>query len=156
MSNKYDMCYDIKKAIIDLDSPESEETKEALKKVIEFFKVEKYAESHDSKPPMSFEFNAENMDSDYSEWLVNPHVYIDLDPNGDNGTVNMIYEDGQLKLDGRVNFEVELKDGVKPEKFQTWLEDNGGWAACSVMGDWSYTDDEGGDMFVVGIKRKRR
>jgi hypothetical protein len=156
MSNKYDLCYDIEGSVIDLESPESEETKEVLKKIIELYKAEKYAESDALKPPMSFEFNAENMDSDYSDWLVNPHVYIDLDPEGDNGTVSMIYMDDQLKLHGRVRFEIELKEGVKPEKFQTWLEDNGGWAACSVLGDWSCTEDEGGDLFVVGIKRKRR
>jgi hypothetical protein len=158
MGKKYSMHYSLDRAVVDYNSIEEEETKECFQK----FKIiyerngSQPIEWETALPPMMFEFNAENMDSDYSDWLENPFVSIELSPGKELAEPGAIYEDELIKIQVNVVFEVELKNGVKPEKFQEWIEDNGGWQACSIIGDWSYTEDDGGDLYVMGIKRKRR
>jgi hypothetical protein len=158
MGKKHLMHYSLNRAVIDFDSIEEDETRECFEnfKVLFETKGSKSIDRDKALPPMSFEFNAENMDSDYSDWIENPFISIDLSPEIENIEPGAVYEDGLFKIDVDIVFEIELKNGVKPEKFQEWIEDNGGWQACSIIGDWSYTEDEGGDLYVLGIKRKRR
>jgi hypothetical protein len=158
MGKKHLLHYSLNRAVVDYDSIEEEETKECFEKFKILFETTgiKPIEKVKALPPMTFEFNAENMDSDYSDWLEEPFVSIDLSPASDLTSPGAIYEDGLIKIQNHIVFEVELKNGVKPEKFQEWIEDNGGWQACSIIGDWSYSEDEGGDLYVLGIKRKRR
>jgi hypothetical protein len=58
------------------------------------------------------------MDSDYSDWPENPFVSIDLSSGKELAEPVAIYEDELFKIQVNIVFEVELKNGVKPEKFQ--------------------------------------
>jgi hypothetical protein len=156
MGKKHICRYTLKRATIDIENIESKETKDALYKAMALYNEGKFEEADDVVPGTTFEFNAENMDSDFSEYLENPFISFEIDQSNDNYTVGIVVEDGLIKLDADIMFEIELKAGKKPEKFQEWLEDNGGWAACSILADWSYTDDQGGDFYIFGIKRVRR
>lgn len=156
MGKKYTMHYSLDRASIDYDSIENESTKECLENFKNECIARRFGTADKKLPPMSFEFNAANMDSDYSEWLENPDISFDLDSENQNIEPGAFYEDELFKINVNIMFEVELKAGVKPEKFQEWIEDNGGWQACSILGDWSYTDDMGGDLYILGIKRKKR
>lgn len=156
MGKKYIMNYSLERATIDYDSIELEETKNKLEKFKIAFEAGKYEEADKELPPMSFEFNAENMDSDYSAWLENPYINIELNQSDDNILPGAVFEDGLCKIVVNIMFEIELKNGVKPEKFQEWIDENGGWQACSILGDWLYSDDQGGDLYILGVKRKRQ
>jgi hypothetical protein len=149
MSQKIMMNYRIDSAVIDIDSIEDQDTKLSIEEIIELHKSGEHDEANNNRlPAMYFEFNAENMDSDCDVWMNESSIYFDIDFSNTNHTVSTTYEDDQLKLSASVTFEVELKEGVNPEEFQEWLDENGGWAACSISGEWSYTEDDGGSFTI--------
>lgn len=153
MSKKLAMHYRLENAKIDTDSIEDDSTKKLLDKMKALILKDDYDGAQALAPRIDFEFNAENMDSDWSSFLNSPHVSLQINNEDD---LFLRVEDNALKLDVEFGFELTLKEGVKPEKFQEWLDDNGGWMACTAAGDWTYADDEGGELWALGVKRKPR
>jgi len=144
------MSYTIDNAEIDIENIEDDEIKAKAIKMKELVESKDFDEANKIAPKIDFEFNAENMDSDWEPYLQSPYVNLVINNEDD---LFLRIEDGALKLDVSFQFEIQIKDGVKPEKFQEWLDDNGGWMACNVASDWSYIQDEGGNFFALGVKR---
>lgn len=151
MPKKLTLSYSINNAEIDIENIEDDEIKAAALKMKELVEANDYDGANKAAPKIDFEFNAENMDSGWEDYLVNPHVNFTINNEDD---LFLRVEDDALKLDVLCQFEIEIKDGVKPEKFQQWLDDDGGWMACTAASDWSYLEDEGGNLFALGVKRK--
>ena len=153
MPKKLQMHYRLSNAEIDLDSIESDDVKEIVLKMKSLIEKNDYDGANSIAPSIDFEFNAENMDTDWKPFLDNPHVNLTINNEDD---LFLRIEDDALKIDIEFGFEIEIKDDAKPEKFQEWLDENGGWMACNAAGEWSYTQDEGGELWALGVKRKRR
>lgn len=129
---------------------EDVEVLSALKKSLKLAKADKFDDAVNALPPINFEYNFTNLDSDASEYFAETDgISFALDPSNSKHIIQVGVYGGKLKLSVSVVFDIHLKDGVNLDELNEWLGENGGYAAGFVSGGWSYNADEGGDMRSV-------
>lgn len=141
--------WSIKRAVINLDDIEDEETKEALEKVKVLCMENKHAEALDMLPEISFEFDGNSLDSDPTEYLKEANYSFTLDKNSAKHLIQVGMQDDNLIVSITVVFEVDAVEEVDVDEFNEWLSDNGGWYAGNATGLWSYSEDDGGECRIV-------
>jgi hypothetical protein len=141
--------WSIKRAVVNFEDIEDEDTKTTLEKVLALCAAKKNEEAVKSLPSIDFEFDAESMDSDASEYFEETSYAFELDKKNKNYKIQAGEDNGNLILSISVVFEVKVNDGIDVDAFNEWLSDNGGWSAGNAAGMWSYSEDDGGDCEVA-------
>ena len=147
--NKVLVEWSIKRAVVNVDDVEDEDTKNALIEVIKLCKEMHYDEALAMLPKMTFEFDSDNMDSSADDYLAEGVDSFVLDPNNKSHSIRVGLDGNKLILSIAVVFEMSLVSGVTAEVLDEWLSDNGGWAAATVAGQWQYSEDDGGSFASV-------
>ena len=135
--------------MVNFEEIEDEDTKEALDKVRALCAKNKFDEAVKSLPEIDFEFDADAMDSDPSDYFTNSKYSFTVNPKAKSCSIKAGLEEGNLILSIAVVFEIEVSDGIDVDEFNEWLSDNGGWSAGTAAGSWGYSADDGGDCLVV-------
>jgi len=141
--------FQIKRGII---QPDSEEISSLVNTLIEL------CDSGDAEeacrrlmPHMSFEFDPRNIDGDPEEFFSSMEgIYFDCDET--NTSLRVGTYDGRLLITAAVQFQVPVKSGFSKAELQEYVDENAGYAAGYIGGDWSYTETDGDNLWVVDIK----
>lgn len=143
------LIWDIKRAAVNFDDIEDEDTKQKISDAIGLCQANKHEDALKLLPTIDFEFDADNMDDDASGYFLETNYSFSLERGDPNHVIRVGVEGGQLILTIKVIFEVELVDDVDLIQFDEWLSENGGWYAGSATGSWTYTSDDGGGIRVL-------
>lgn len=146
---KAKMKWSIKRAAINLNDIEDEDTKAALSEVQQLVKKNKVDEAILRLPQIDFEFDAESMDTDPSDYFIKTNYSFIVDRSNKNHQIRIGMDGKRIIISISVVFEVKIHDGISPADFDTWLSENGGWYAGYAAGQWSYTDDDGGECHLI-------
>jgi hypothetical protein len=141
--------WSIKRAAINVEEIEDEETRSAINSVIQLCKEEKYEEAVGMLPEINFEFDSGNMDSSPDAYLAKGVDSFVVDPSNPRHSLRVILDGDKLILSIAVIFEMSLVAGVTADELNEWLNENGGWAAATASGLWNYLEDEGGSFATV-------
>jgi hypothetical protein len=148
-NNRIVVEWSIKRAVVNVDDVEDEDTKNALIEVIKLCKEMQYEEALAMLPEMTFEFDSDNMDSSADDYLSESVDSFVLDPNNKSHSIRVGLDGNKLILSIAVIFEMSLVSGVTAEVLDEWLSDNGGWAGATAAGQWQYSEDDGGSFASV-------
>jgi len=147
--NKVLVEWSIKRAAVNVDDVEDEDTKNILIEVIKLCNEMQYEEALAILPEITFEFDSDNMDSSADDYLAESVESFVLDPSNKNHSIRVGLDGDKLILSIAVVFEMSLIPGVTAEVLDEWLSDNGGWAGGMAAGQWQYSEDDGGNFASV-------
>ena len=147
--NKVLVEWSIKRAAVNVDDVEDEDTKNILIEVIKLCKEMQYEEALVILPEITFEFDSDNMDSSADDYLAESVESFVLDPSNKNHSIRVGLDGDKLILSIAVIFEMSLVSGVTADELDGWLSDNGGWAGGMAAGQWQYSEDDGGSFASV-------
>ena len=145
---KLKIRWSVKRASINVDEIEDQETKTALENAKSLCYEGQYENAIRKLPTINFEFDGNSLDSDCSNFLKKSTYSFDLDYESSDTSIKIGIQDGNLILSISVIFQVDVHDAIHPEELNEWLSENGGWAAGNAAGMWSYSDDDGGECCV--------
>lgn len=146
MATIKNMLWSIKRAVIDVESIEDSEVQELLSNWVNSPQEAQVGEL----PEIEFEFDADNMDEDPSDYFERSIYSFGVTPGENNHSVVVgKTEDGEWVISISVVFPVELVDGVDVDALNDFLAENGGWSAGNADGGWSYSSDDGGDCMIM-------
>jgi len=140
--------WSIKRASINFDEIEDQETKVALENAMSLCHEGQYENALRKLPTINFEFDGNLLDVDYSEFLTKSIYSFDLDYHSSDTSIQIGMQEDNLFLSIAVNFALDVHDGTDLEKLNEWLSENAAWAAGNAAGMWSYSDDDGGECCV--------
>lgn len=145
-NNRVLVEWSIKRAAINVEEIEDEETRSAINSVIQLCKEEKYEEAVGMLPEINFEFDSGSMDSSPDAYLAEGVDSFVVDPSNPRHSLRVGVDGDRLILSIAVIFEMSLVAGVTADELDEWLTDNGGWAAATAAGQWQYSEDDGGSF----------
>ena len=148
-NNRVLVEWSIKRAAVNVEEIEDEETRNAINNVIRLCKEEKYEEAVGMLPAINFEFDLGNMDSSPDAYLAEGVDSFVVDPSNPRHSLRVGLDGDRLILSIAVIFEMSLVAAVTADEIDEWLSDNGGWAAGTAAGQWQYSEDDGGSFASV-------
>ena len=148
-NNRILVEWSIKRAAINVEEIEDEETKSAINNVIKLCKKKRFEEAVAVLPEINFEFDSGNMDSSPDDYLAESVDSFIVDPSNPNHSIRVGMDGNKLILTIAVIFEMSLVSGVTADDLDEWLSENGGWAAATAAGQWWYLEDDGGSFATI-------
>lgn len=147
--------FQIKRGRVDEDTIEDPDVKDLLFEIIRLIEKNKHNKAVNLlMPKLDFEFPIGDLDYGQEDFFMHDRT-IEFRCSKKNTYVRLGY-DGELFVTIGVEFEIPLKEQIDIAALEEYIADSGAHAAAYVSPGWGYSSTEGDNVWLSGIRQRRK